>query len=104
LCQNGGLSVLSSQDKFFVNNPLDVKETGEHSLGFDLHFSLGGWLLCLGIITLNQALITNDNPGQEGCIVRGDLMKLLADIDMLLLLISCQKSHQAGYATPNKRA
>jgi hypothetical protein len=29
---------------------------------------------------------------------------LLADIDMLLLLISYQKLHQARYMTPNKRA
>jgi hypothetical protein len=41
------------------------------------------------VITINLAFVTSDNPGQEGCIVRGDLTKLLVDIDMLLLLISC---------------
>jgi hypothetical protein len=47
-------------------------------------------LLCLRIITINPALVTSDNPEQEGCIVDGDLMKLLTDTDTLLLLISCQ--------------
>jgi hypothetical protein len=34
----------------------------------------------------------SDISGQEGCIVEGDVTKLLADIDTLLLLISRQKS------------
>jgi hypothetical protein len=63
--------------------------------------SLEGLLLCLRVITVNPAPITSDNPGQEGCIIVGDLTKLLADVDTLLLLISCQKSHQARYTTPN---
>jgi hypothetical protein len=54
---------------------------------------LGGLLLCLRVITVNPALITSDNPGQEGCIVGGDLTKLLSDVNTLLLLISCQESH-----------
>jgi hypothetical protein len=49
---------------------------------------LGGLLLCLSVITVNPVLITSDNTGQEGRIIGGDLMKLLADVDMLLLLIS----------------
>jgi hypothetical protein len=58
---------------------------------------LGGLLLCLRIIIVNPALVTSDNPGQEGCIIGGDLMKLLADIDTLLLLISCQNpGHKFG--------
>jgi hypothetical protein len=64
---------------------------------------LGGLLLCLRVITINLALITTDNPGQEGCIARCDLTKLLTDTDMLLLLICCQKLHPARYTTPNKR-
>jgi hypothetical protein len=60
-------------------------------------FGLGEFLLfhwedcCfVSVITANSALVTSDNPGQEGCIVGGDLTKLLADVDTLLLLISCQ--------------
>jgi hypothetical protein len=64
---------------------------------------LGGLLLCLGVTTVNAVLITSDNPGQEGYIIEGDLKKLSADNDMLLLLIGFQKSHQARYMTPNKR-
>jgi hypothetical protein len=30
-------------------------------------------------------------------------LKLLVDVDTLLLLIICQESHQARYMTPNKR-
>jgi hypothetical protein len=48
-------------------------------------------LLCLRVISIHQALVTNDNPGQEVCIIGGDLTKLLI------------KSHQARYMTPNKR-
>jgi hypothetical protein len=51
---------------------------------------------------VNPALIINDNPGLEGFIIRGDLTKLLADIDMPLLLISCKKLHQARYTTEIK--
>jgi hypothetical protein len=64
-------------------------------------FPLAGLLLCLSVITVSPALVTSDNPEQEGCIVIGDLLKLLADVNTLL--ISCQKSQQAKYATPNKR-
>jgi hypothetical protein len=67
-----------------------------------LHFTLGGLLLCLRVITVNPALVTSANPGQKVCIV-DDLLKLLADVDTLLLLISRQKSQQARYTTPNKR-
>jgi hypothetical protein len=63
-------------------------------LAFLVSVSLGGLLPCLGVIPINRALINSDNPGKEGCIVGGNLMKLLVDVDMLLL-ISCQKSHQA---------
>jgi hypothetical protein len=45
----------------------------------------GGMLLCLRVITINPAPDTSDNPGQE----EGNLTKLLTDIDMQLLLISC---------------
>jgi hypothetical protein len=79
-----------------------VKENYEHALDFALQFPFGGKLLCHRVITINPAIITSDNPKQAGCIVGGDLMKLLADVDTQLLLISCQKSHQARYTTPNK--
>jgi hypothetical protein len=55
-------------------------------------FGLFHWEDCcfVSVITVNPALVTSDNPEQEGCIVRGDLTKLLADVDTLLLLINCQ--------------
>jgi hypothetical protein len=54
-------------------------------------------LFCLRVITINPALITSDNPGKEGCVVGGYLTKLLADVDTLLLLISCQNPrHKFG--------
>jgi hypothetical protein len=94
---------LTCQDEFFENGLLDVKENGEHASNFSIHFPLVELLLRRRVITLNPALFTSDNLGQEGCIVRGDLTKLLAVFDMLLLLISCRKSHQARYTTPKKR-
>jgi hypothetical protein len=86
-----------------MNNSLDVKESYEHALDFAFHLPLEGFLLCLKVITVNPALVTSGNPGQEGCIVGGNLTKLLTDVDMLLLLISSQKSHPARYMTPHKR-
>jgi hypothetical protein len=62
---------------------------------------LGRLLLCPKII--NPAPVTSDNSWQEGCIVWDDLMKHLKEVDTLLLLISCQKSHQARYKTRSKR-
>jgi hypothetical protein len=76
-----------------VNNQLDVKENNEHALELALHFPFGGLLLSLRHITLNPTLIASVNPGQEGCIIGGDLTKLLTTVDMLLLLISCHKLH-----------
>jgi hypothetical protein len=62
-----------------------------------LDFPLKGLLYCLRVTTVNPALGTSDNPGQEDYIVGGDLMKLLADIDSLLLLVSCQNpGHKFG--------
>jgi hypothetical protein len=53
-------------------------------------------------MTINPALITSDNPGQEGCSIGGNLKKLLADADTLLLLISSQNpGHKLGGDTPN---
>jgi hypothetical protein len=68
---------LACQDKFFVNNPLDVKGSDECALDCALHlcrlflslqvrtFSLGGPPLCLEVIPLFRAVVTGDNPGQE---------------------------------------
>jgi hypothetical protein len=82
---------LACQEELFV------KENDEYALDFALHFPLEGLLLCLRVINVNAALITNDNPRKEDCAVGGDVLKLLADTDMLLLMISCQKSLQARY-------
>jgi hypothetical protein len=75
---------LAYQDKFFVNSPLDVKENDEHALDFSI-----GRIAALSQDNNRKkipSLITSDNPGQEGCIIGGNLMKLLTDIDTLLLL------------------
>jgi hypothetical protein len=84
------LDSLACQDEFFVNNFLNVKENDKHALDFALHFPQGGLLLCPRVMIVNSALVAT-----EGCIVGGDLTKLIADVDVLLLLIRCQKSHQA---------
>jgi len=55
---------------------------------------MGGLSLCLRVVTLNPALITNDDPRQERFIVGGDLTKFSADVDALLLLVSC---HDPGH-------
>jgi hypothetical protein len=39
---------------------------------------------------LNPALITSDDPGQEGFIVGDELTKFSADVEAMLLLVSCQ--------------
>ena len=60
-------------------------------------FPLGGLLLCLRVVTVNPALITSDDPGQESFIIGGDLTKFSADVDTLLLLVSCQEpEHKFG--------
>jgi hypothetical protein len=82
-----GIDCLACQDKFFVNSSLDVIGNDEHALDIALYFPWRGLLLRLKVITVNRALVTSDNTGQEGCIVGGDLTNLLADIDTLL--ISC---------------
>jgi hypothetical protein len=104
-----GIDCLACQDKFFI----DVIENDENLLtllftcptffGLD-EFELFQWedYCFLSVIIVNPAFITSDNRGQEGGITRGNLMKLLSDGDTLLLLISCQKSHQARYTTLNK--
>ena len=47
-------------------------------------------MLCLRFITVNLALITSDECGQEGFTIGGELTKFSADDDTLLLLVSCQ--------------
>jgi len=54
-------------------------------------------LLCLRVVTVNPALIINDDPGQEDFIIGGELTKFSADVDVLLLLVSCQDpGHKFG--------
>ena len=54
-------------------------------------------MLCLRVVTVNTALITSDDPGQEDFNIRGELTKLSADVDALLLLVSCQDpGHKFG--------
>ena len=84
---------LACWDKFFVNNPLDIKEGDDHALEIAFHlsglfwpwwrgaFPLGGLLLCLRVVIVNPALITSDDPGQEVFIIGGGLTKFNADID-----------------------
>jgi hypothetical protein len=40
---------------------------------------LGGLLLCFSVTTINQTIIISDNSGQEGCIVGGNMAKLVTD-------------------------
>jgi len=47
-------------------------------------------LLCLRFVTVNPALITSDEPGQEAFIIGGELTEFSADVDAVLLLVSCQ--------------
>jgi hypothetical protein len=71
------IDCLACQDELFVNNPLDAKANDEHALDFvftcdrsSVSLSpLGELLLLLWVITVHPALVANDNPGQEGCIV-----------------------------------
>jgi hypothetical protein len=50
------------------------------------------------VITINPALVTSDNPGQEGCIVIQNMMHIRWSF-----VRSIAKSHQARYTTPNKK-
>ena len=57
-------------------------------------------MLCLRVITVKPALITSDDPGQEGFIIGGELTKFSAEVDTLLLLVSCQDpGYKFGYDT-----
>jgi hypothetical protein len=88
------------------NNLFDVKENDEHVLDFALHeshwrvwtFPLGRLLLSLRVITINPALITSDNSGQEGCIVRGNVMKF-----SLKLTCCCFWSAVRNHIRPDTR-
>ena len=54
-------------------------------------------MLCLRVVIVNPALIISDNPGQEGFIIGGETTKFSADVDTLLLLVSCQyPGHKFG--------
>jgi len=51
----------------------------------------------VSVVTVNPALITTDDPGQEGFIIAIELTKFSAFVDTLLLLISCQDpGHKFG--------
>ena len=57
-------------------------------------------MLCLRVVTVNPALITSDDPRQDRFIVGGELTKFSADVDALLLLVSCQDpGHKFGCDT-----
>jgi hypothetical protein len=71
------LTVWPSRTNFFMNSPLEVKGNGGYALEFAFHlplhfhcrlvwtFPIGGLLFCIRTITLNPALVTSDNLGQE---------------------------------------
>jgi len=53
-------------------------------------------LLCLRVVNVNPDLVTSDDPGQE-VFIGGELTKFSADVDTLLLLVSCQEpEHKFG--------
>ena len=106
-----GIHSSACWDRFFVQNPLYVKESDDHALEIAFHlsglfwpwwrgaFPLGGLSLCLRVVTVNPALITSDDPRQERFVFGGELMKFSAD-DTLLLLVSCQDpGHKFGCDT-----
>jgi hypothetical protein len=79
--------------KFFVNNPLDIKENDEHALISLTFFGLGEFGLChwegCCFVPMSPVITTDKKVAS--------LTKLLADIDTLQLLVSCQKSPKARY-------
>jgi hypothetical protein len=78
-----------------LHSLLDVISLTFFGLGEFGLFQLRGLLLCLRVITVNPVFITIDSPRQEGCLAGGNMMKLLADVNTLLSLMSCQKSHNS---------
>jgi len=42
------------------------------------------------VVTVNPALITSDDSAQVDLIIGGELTKICADVDAVLLLVSCQ--------------
>jgi hypothetical protein len=80
---------LACWDKFFVHNPLDIKESDDHA--HDIAFHLSGLFLALvmwgfstgTIVALCQGLnrkpsfITSDDPGQGDFITGGELTKFV---------------------------
>jgi len=63
-------------------------------------FPLEGLLLCLRVVTVNLAVITSYDPGQEGFIIGGELTNFSADVGALLLLVSSQDpGHKFGCDT-----
>jgi len=71
-----GIHSLAHWDKFFVHNPLNIKESDDHALDIAFHFcglgdmGLFHWEDCcfVSVIAINPALITTDDPRQEGFI------------------------------------
>ena len=56
-------------------------------------------MLCLWVVTVNLTIISDD-PGQEGFIIGGELTKFSADVDVLLLVVSCpDPGHKFGCDT-----
>ena len=96
-----GIHSLACWDKFFMRNPLDVKESDDHALENAFHlsglfwlwwlaaFPLGRMSRCLRVVTVNPAIVTCNETKQERLIVGGELTNFSAD-DALLLLVSCQ--------------
>jgi hypothetical protein len=56
-----GIDCLACQDKFFVNNPLDVKENYEHAPDFTFRLSRSRWIwishVCVMLSSPNACLI-----------------------------------------------
>jgi len=57
-------------------------------------------LLRLRVVTVNPALIASGDSGQESFIIGSELTKFSADVDALLLVVSCQDpGHKFGCET-----
>ena len=103
-----GIHSLTSWDKFFMHNPLDVKESDDHALEIVFHlsglFALVTWGFSTGrIVALSQGrnrIRSSHDPRQERFIVGGELTKFSADAYALLHLVSCQDPwHKFGCDT-----
>jgi hypothetical protein len=58
--------------------------------------------LCLSVVPVDPRLVTGDDPGREGWIIRGTLTEILAHCDAMFLQLRGQQSgDKLGSDTPH---